>query len=145
MSAIEYGSYYWCVVLNGKDSKAAAESVHLHADELDIDTMGCLVFKSAGRRSAGAQPGQKDDKQNEKASGNGDAKDKDPKAAGDDQKGSGMTYMAFAPGSWRMVYAAKLQDGSPALVEHWNAANGTPGLADVVPPNSGATGYPHRE
>jgi hypothetical protein len=140
MAAIEYGSYYWCVVLNGKEANVPGESVHLHADGMDIDKMGCLVFKSAGRRLAGAPPGKDGEKPDEKTAAKAKA-DKD----GEESKEGGMTYMAFAPGSWRMVYAAKLQDGSPAVVEHWNAANGATGLAEVVPSNSGATGYPHHE
>jgi hypothetical protein len=50
-----------------------------------------------------------------------------------------MIYIAFAPGSWKMVYAAKLQDGSPASVEHWNK-----GQAEGSQPraaNAGARGY----
>jgi len=66
--------------------------------------------------------------------------DKDNKAEGDNKEGS-MIYMAFGPGTWRVVYAAKLQDGSPAVVEHWNAANGSPELSAVVPSDSGAKGY----
>ena len=57
---------------------------------------------------------------------------------------SDMIHMAFAAGTWRIFYAAKLQDGSPASVEHWNSANGKPDLPSVVPANSGATDYPAR-
>jgi hypothetical protein len=137
MAAIEYGSYYWCVVLNGKELNVPGESIHLHADELAMDPTGALIFKSAGRRPAGSQPGQKDDKDGDKNSNNAD---KGNKAEGDNKEGS-MIYMAFGPGTWRVVYAAKLQDGSPALVEHWNAANGSPDLSAVVPSDSGAKGY----
>jgi len=49
MAAIEYGSYYCCVVLNGKGPNTPAESVHLHADNVAIDPTGTLLFKSAGR------------------------------------------------------------------------------------------------
>jgi len=62
MAAIEYGSYYWCVVLNGRELNVPGESNHLHADELAMDPTGALIFKSAGRRPAGSQPAQKDDK-----------------------------------------------------------------------------------
>lgn len=44
MSAIEYGSYYWCVVLNGKTPGAPAETVHLHADQVVIDPAGPSTF-----------------------------------------------------------------------------------------------------
>jgi hypothetical protein len=148
MAAIEYGSYYWCVILNGKEQNVPGESVFLHADELAMDPAGALIFKSAGRRPAGAEPKQNDDKNGDKDSAKRDQKgkddEKDSKDGGEDKKG-GMIYLAFAPGSWRTVYAAKLQDGAPALVEHWNAANGNPGLSSLVPANSGAVGYPARE
>jgi len=148
MAAIEYGSYYWCVILNGKEQNVPGESVFLHADELAMDPAGALIFKSAGRRPAGAEPRQNDDKNGDKDSAKRDQKgkddEKDSKDGGEDKKG-GMIYLAFAPGSWRTVYAAKLQDGAPALVEHWNAANGNPGLSSLVPANSGAVGYPARE
>ena len=148
MAAIEYGSYYWCVILNGKEQNVPGESVFLHADELAMDPAGALIFKSAGRRPAGAEPKQNDDKNGDKDSAKRDQKgkddEKDSKDGGEDKKG-GMIYLAFAPGSWRTVYAAKLQDGAPALVEHWNAADGHPGLSSVVPANSGAVGYPARE
>ena len=52
--------------------------------------------------------------------------------------------MAFAPGTWRVFYAAKLRDGSPASVEHWNAANGNTEIEVLVPGNAGAAGYPPR-
>jgi hypothetical protein len=151
MAAIEYGSYYWCVILNGKEQNVPGESVFLHADELAMDPTGALIFKSAGRRPAGAEPQQDNGKNGGKNSAKNDQKgkdddkdDKDSKDSGEDKKGS-MIYLAFAPGSWRTVYAAKLQDGAPALVEHWNAANSNPGLSSVVPANSGAVGYPARE
>lgn len=138
VAAIEYGSYYWCVVLNGKELNVPGESIHLHADELAMDPTGALIFKSAGRRPAGSQPAQeKDDQNRDKNSGNADKGDK---AEGNNKEGS-MIYMAFGPGTWRVVYAAKLQDGSPALVEHWNAANGSRELSAAMPSDSGAKGY----
>jgi hypothetical protein len=145
MAAIEYGSYYWCVVLNEKDANTPAESVHLHADSLTIDPNGSLTFRSAGRRPAGAEPKQQDDKSQDKSS-NGQASDSDKdkdKDKKDEKKGdeTNMIYMAFGPGTWRVVYAARLQDGAPAVVEHWNATDGKPSVPAVVPANSGATGY----
>ena len=53
MSAIEYGSYYWCVLLNGKDNDKLGDSIHLHADDMAVDGSGNLIFKSAGRRPGG--------------------------------------------------------------------------------------------
>jgi hypothetical protein len=148
MAAIEYETYYWCVILNGKEANVPGESVLLHADEMTMDPTGSLVFKSAGRRPAGVEPKKQDDANGNKASSNDEKNEKQVKEGGkDDGKGKdgNMIYLAFAPGSWRTVYAAKLQDGSPALVEHWNAANGNPGLTSVVPANSGAVGYqPHQ-
>jgi hypothetical protein len=156
MAAIEYGSFYWCVILNGIEPNVPGESVFLHADELAMDPTGALIFKSAGRRPAGAEPKQ-NDKNGDKDSGKDAKKEKDEKDEKTDEKGAKdggdgkegkegtMIYMAFAPGSWRTVYAAKLQDGAPAIVEHWNAANGSSGLSSVVPANSGAVGYPTRE
>jgi hypothetical protein len=140
MAAIEYGSYYWCVILNGKEADMPAESVHLHADEMTVDAVGSLLFKSTGRRPAGAEPKQQDQKDGDKSSGDNKDQEKDQ-----NEKKVGIVYMAFAPGSWKVVYAAKLQDGSPASVEHWNVAGGNPGLAAVVPANSGAAGYLPRE
>ncbi len=52
-----------------------------------------------------------------------------------------MIYIAFAPGSWKMVYAAKLQDGSPASVEHWNKGQAASAQLVAPPANAGATGY----
>jgi len=144
VAAIEYGSYYWCVVLNGTDPNQPnqpGDSVHLHADDFKVDPTGSLIFRSAGRRPAGAEPKSQQGKDNGKDSGKDSQKEEDNQGG----KESDMIYMAFAPGSWRVVYAAKLQDGSPASVEHWNAATGSRGLAAVVPPNSGAAGYPARE
>ena len=107
MAAIEYGSYYWCVMLGSQNGEARDESVHIHADTLSIES-GALVFKSVGRRPAGTDP-----KNPPSDSGNGDRKPKEVSGNKD------MIYIAFAPGTWKTVYAAKLQDGSPASVEHW--------------------------
>lgn len=137
MAAIEYGSYYWCVILNGKDANTSGESAYLHADEISIDPIGTLTFKSVGRRPAGTEPQQQDEKQ-------GDAAPNKEEQDTQNKKPNAMIYMAFAPGTWRIVYAAKLQDGFPASVEHWNTPEGT-GLSALVPPNSGAVGYPPRE
>ena len=52
MAAIEYGSYYWCVILNGKDANAPGESVHLHADSVAL-TRPERYFSKA---PAGVQP-----------------------------------------------------------------------------------------
>jgi|SRR5580704_13060526 hypothetical protein len=152
MAAIEYGSYYWCVILNGKEPNVPGESVFLHADDMAMEPTGALVFKSAGRRPAGTEPKQNDEKNGDKGSSKAEGKEKDNDKDNDknskkegEGKAGGMIYLAFAPGSWRTVYAAKLQDGAPALVEHWNSANGNPGLSSVVPANSGAVGFPIRE
>src|SRR5271154_924752 len=141
MSAIEYGSYYWCVVLNGTEQDSAGESVHLHADEVAIDAAGCLVFKSAGRRPAGAEPKQQKETDNEKDSSTEGHEEKDSQDTkeGDDgksEKKGNMIYVAFAPGSWRVFFAAKLQDGTPASIEHWNGASANRSSASIVPPNS---------
>jgi len=40
-----------------------------------------------------------------------------------------------------MVYAAKLQDGSPASVEHWETPAGRD-ILPALPVNAGAAGYP---
>ena len=137
MSAIEYGSYYWCVILNGKAINTSGETTYLHADEMSIDPTGALIFKSAGRRPAGTEPKQHDQREGEQGT-------EQDEHDGQAKKLNTMTYVAFAPGSWRVVYAAKLQDGYPASVEHWNTP-GAPGLTALVPPNSGAAGYVPRE
>ena len=57
MSAIEYGSYYWCVLLNRErdgEHGQSGDSIYLHADEMSIEG-GTLTFKSAGRRPAGSE------------------------------------------------------------------------------------------
>lgn len=119
MPAIEYGSYYWCVVLKETNPSGPAETVHLHADGLAIDPTGALTFMSRGRRPAGTEP-----EQAQAADGRSSAADgPGPKSP---EPGS-MVYFAIAPGSWKVVYAAKLQDGSPASVEHWNAREGNAG------------------
>ena len=134
MSAIEYGSYYWCVILTGGSEGRTGDLIYLHADDVSIDA-GSLVFKSSGRRPAGADPKSAgaipgDGGTNEKPQG-GSAKNE-------------MIYIAFGPGSWKMVYAAKLQDGSPASVEHWNKTNEDEPKSNGVPANAGAIGYvPH--
>jgi len=149
MAAIEYGSYYWCVLLNRKDENEADESVHLHADEAAVDGTGCLIFKSAGRRAAGADP--KQTKPN--ADKDSDKESKAEKDSAEDQKGSadknadknsGMIYVAFAPGNWKAFYAAKLQDGSPAAIEHWSIAGANRPAQVSVPDNAGAVGYSPR-
>jgi hypothetical protein len=144
MAAIEYGSYYWCVILNGKEPNVPGESVFLHADELVLDPAGALIFKSAGRRPAGAEPKQPNGKEGDNDSSKNEKNEREDKNGkeGGDGKEASMIYMAFATGSWRSVYAAKLQDGAPAVVEHWNAVNGNPGLSSLVPANSGAVGLP---
>jgi len=146
MAAIEYGSYYWCVVLKGPETGAPGESVHLHADDLALESNGGLTFRSAGRRPAGAEPKQKDEKQEEKPSAEVQMNEKHDEGAKNENKETNkMIYLAFAPGTWKVVYAAKLQDGSPASVEHWNAPGGNGELPKEVPPNSGAAGFPTRE
>jgi hypothetical protein len=88
--------------------------VHPHADGLAIEANGALIFPSSGRRPAGAQPKHEDIHDSDKGKenkGNKDNKDRSEKV-------ESMIYMAFAPGTWRLVFAAKLQDRSPASVEH---------------------------
>ena len=123
MAAIEYGSYYWCVLLNGERPASFGDSIHLHADEISVED-GSLIFKSAGRRPAGTDPKQV---ASNPRSNNGE--DQEKKGQGKDEA---MIYVAFAPGSWKMVYAAKLQDGSPASVEHWKTARGENGEVEIV-------------
>lgn len=120
MSAIEYGSYYWCVVLSDKNSGAPAETIHLHADQVIIDPTGALNFLSKGRRPAGSEPTTAQAKPNGSSPEDGN---RDEKAL---TEGS-MIYFSLAPGTWKFVYAAKFQDGSPASVEHWNAMAGAAG------------------
>jgi hypothetical protein len=149
MPAIEYGSYYWGVVLYSDREDGVGETVHLHADQMKIEENGSLVFTSAGRRPAGANPDQQngggDKKENEKASG-GEKDDKKGKDDKDKKEGGdkGMTYVAFAPGTWKSVYAAKLTDGAPASIEHWTSFDGKQQLQDLVPANSGAGGAPQQ-
>jgi hypothetical protein len=150
MPAIEYGSFYWCVVLNGKNGEET-EYVHLHSDEIAIEANGSLTFRSAGRRPAGTEPKKAEekpeDKKHEQGSNNGSADGKpakDGKEAGDgkEQKQGNMIYVSFGPGSWKAVYAAKLQDGSPVSIEHWNMEHERNGDAVGVYPNSGASEVP---
>jgi hypothetical protein len=147
MSAIEYGSYYWCVLLNGPEQDSEGESVHLHADEVAVDGSGCLVFKSAGRRPAGADPKQQKEDDHEKDSnteGSEEKESNDGKEGGGDakdEKKGNMIYVAFAAGTWRVFFAAKLQDGTPASIEHWSSNNASRVSPSIVPPNSGAAGY----
>jgi hypothetical protein len=135
MPALEYGSYYWCVLLAG-DNEAQPDSIHLHADEMSIEG-GSLIFKSSGRRPAGTDPNAEASNSKGSDSGNGDLKEKSKE--GSDSKN--MIYVAFAPGSWKMVYAAKLQDGSPASIEHWGKAPAGGLEADRAPRDAGAVGY----
>lgn len=46
MAAIEYGSDYWCVILNDDGWVPKANSIHLHADSMKVDS-GTLIFRSA--------------------------------------------------------------------------------------------------
>jgi hypothetical protein len=141
MSASEYGSNYFCVMLEPVEENRPGDSVLLHADSIDIDASGTLKFTSLGRRPIGADPRTQDRTKEARSPDNGSEKveSKDGKD-GKEGRQDGMIFMAFAPGTWRVVYAAKLQDGTPASVEHWNASNGKPELA-AVPPRSGAEGF----
>jgi len=132
MAAIEYGSYYWCVLLNGENGTNFGDAIHLHADAISIEE-GNLIFKSAGRRPAGTDP-----KQAASNPRSNNADDQEKKGQGKDEA---MIYVAFPSGSWKMVYAAKLQDGSPASVEHWKTARGENHEVEIVPSNAGASGY----
>lgn len=120
MSAIEYGSYYWCVILNNSASQGP-ESIHLHADGIAVDLTGALTFMSNGRRPAGAEPSEA----SQGANGHAASVEKKDVTSPNAQQG-GMIYFAFAPGTWKIAYAAKLQDGAPASVEHWNTSIGRP-------------------
>jgi hypothetical protein len=140
MSAVEYGSNYWCVILNGANGRASGDTIFLHADSVDIDATGTLTFHSVGRRPAGVEPEEKN-KKDSTASGNGEkggSEGEKGEASGKGAGQSGMIYVAFAPGTWKMMYAAKLQDGSPASVEHWNAADGN---LPPVPADAGVPGF----
>jgi hypothetical protein len=135
MPASEYGSNYWCVMLEGTNDGRPGDSVHLHADSVAIDPVGTLTFTSLGRRAAGADPKKTEQKDN------GQSKGGEEKGEGKEgNRQNGTIYMAFAPGTWRVMYAAKLQDGSPASVEHWNASDGKPEQT-FVPAHSGAEGF----
>ena len=141
MAAIEYGSNYFCVMLEATQDGRAGDTVLLHADSLDIDATGTLKFTSLGRRAAGADPKSPEQGKNGQTqpnTGGEKAESQESKPAAKDAKApEGTIFMAFAPGTWRVVYAAKLQDGAPASVEHWNASTGKPEIA-AVPPRSGA-------
>ena len=105
MPAIEYGTYYWGVILNGTGSQNVGETVHLHADQMRIDGNGALVFTSAGRRAAGTDPDQNRNGQDEKNSSQHTSPPNEKKDAKDEKKDSGgeadkdMIYVAFAPGT----------------------------------------------
>ncbi len=144
MSAIEYGSYYWGVVLRAEGQQGIGQTVHLHADQMKIDPVGALVFTSAGRRAAGTTAGHdpaadKDGKDSKTAPAH-DAKDSTEAKKGDDEKAGGaeLIYVAFAPGTWTTVYAAKLQDGLPASIEHWTSFDGKDQITETVGANAGA-------
>src|ERR1700733_9771374 len=143
MSASEYGSNYFCVVLEATEDGRPGDSVLLHADSIDIDAAGTLKFTSLGRRPVGADPRVLDKTKDGKSQDNGAEKAESKDGKDGEKQGKrpdSMIFMAFAPGAWRVVYAAKLQDGTPASVEHWNASNGKPELA-AVPARSGAEGF----
>ena len=147
MPAIEYGSYYWGVVLYSDRENGVGETVHLHADAMKIEENGSLTFTSAGRRPAGTSPEQQNAGGEKKGVGEKPSAEKDEKKSGkEDSKAGGdnkeMVYVAFAPGTWKSVYAAKLQDGAPASIEHWASFDGKQQLQDLVPANSGAAGQP---
>jgi hypothetical protein len=141
MAASEYGSNYFCVMLEPTEENRAGDSVHLHADTIEIDRAGTLKFTSLGRRPVGADPTLESNKKDGKSpDGSGEKAESKEGKSGAENKQSGTIFMAFAAGSWRIVYAAKLQDGAPASVEHWNAPSGKPELA-AVPARSGAEGF----
>jgi hypothetical protein len=171
MSAIEYGTTYWGVILQGLDPRAPGETVHLHADAMKIDPTGALTFTSVGRRPAGTWPAglpapnqdaaQKGPNQASTSHGNGDApgqpggQERDP--AGSPASGAtdakktqpevapATVYVAFAPGTWKTVYAAKLQDGAPASIEHWSSIDGKQIMPELAPLDSGASGQPEHD
>src|SRR5580704_5466851 len=60
MSASEYGSNYFCVMLEPVEENRPGDSVLLHADSIDIDASGTLKFTSLGRRPVGANPHAQD-------------------------------------------------------------------------------------
>jgi hypothetical protein len=147
MPAIEYGSYYWGVVLHAEGQQGIGQTVHLHADQMKIDPAGALLFTSAGRRTAGTAPGadggdNKDAKQEGAKVDKAAADAKDQKKGDDKPKEGEVVYVAFAPGTWKSVFAAKLQDGQPASIEHWNSFDGKNQLTEAVNANAGAAGVP---
>jgi hypothetical protein len=134
MSAIEYGSYYWCVVLRDKDGENDGGSIHLHADNMSVDGNGNLIFKSSGRRPAGTDP-------KKPQNGGGESKPSEGSEKSENDGKNEMIYFAVASDRWKLAYAAKLQDGTPASVEHWADAE----HRDAQPPipvNAGATELP---
>jgi hypothetical protein len=140
MAASEYGSNYFCVMLEPVEDNRPGDSVLLHADSVDIDGSGTLRFTSLGRRPVGADPrapGQTEEGKSREALGE---KSESKEGGKQGKQLDSMIFMAFAPGTWKVVYAAKLQDGAPASVEHWNASNGKPELA-AVPARGGAEGF----
>jgi hypothetical protein len=135
MSAIEYGSYYWCVVLRDKDTHEAGSSIHLHADHMSVDGSGNLIFKSLGRRPAGADP-------KKAQNGASDANPGEKVEKSENGENNEMIYFAVASNAWKLAYAAKLQDGAPASVEHWTAAEGREALPHSIPADAGARELP---
>ena len=144
MSAIEYGSYYWCVVLRETDVEKQGSSIHLHADNMSIDDRGNLIFRSAGRRPAGTEPKKQQDSGSDASPGEqGEKHDNGNSSGNGHNSGNGeMIYFAVASNAWKLAYAAKLQDGTPAVVEHWTDDNGRESLPSVVPVNAGARELP---
>ncbi len=167
MSAIEYGTTYWGVILQGLDPNSPGETVHLHADAIKIDPSGALTFTSVGRRPAGTwpaglpaptdaavKPNGAEGAQPHNGAPSQPAKT-DSEHAGSQQTGAndaktpktdatpGTIYVAFAPGTWKTVYAAKLQDGAPASIEHWSTLDGKQTMPELNPVNSGASGQPN--
>lgn len=135
MSAIEYGSYYWCVVLREKDSEKDGGSIHLHADHMSVDGSGNLIFKSAGRRPAGTDPKKQ---QNGASDGNTGEKVEKSENGGNNE----MIYFAVSSSAWKLAYAAKLLDGTPASVEHWADAQGRDALPPSIPVDASARELP---
>jgi len=153
MSAIEYGSYYWCVMLTPTEEGAPGDVVHLHADSVAIDPTGALTFTSVGRRIAGTEPPK--GAQNGEAAREGATAESTPSGSaheagegapsekgksGNGHDGRGLIYVAFARGEWKCFYAAKLQDGSPASIEHWSTLEGHDELS-ALPHHAGAVGF----
>ncbi len=110
MAAIEYGSFYWCVVLKEREPGAPAETIHLHADGVAVEPTGALTFVSKGRRPAGTEP-ESDDRQNGHvaATGGSGGKTSEPAA---------MIYFAVAP---RLV-EARLRRQTPGWISRLRRA-----------------------